>query len=103
MSRNPRRMGMGMEPRHQHQLRPALSPWEGGFTPGSNAGGGGGLLPTPPVPSLLSQFSSPEAQLAAASNLLTSLLRPVQSNMQSSNQVRLSVHTYQYIIHNRLS
>ncbi|XP_021926329.1 zinc finger protein on ecdysone puffs isoform X2 [Zootermopsis nevadensis] len=55
-----------------------VNPWEGGLVPGGRSGVGG-LLPTPPQSSnLLSQLSSPEAQLALASNLLSTLLRPQQ-------------------------
>ncbi|XP_049829586.1 zinc finger protein on ecdysone puffs-like isoform X1 [Schistocerca gregaria] len=58
-----------------------VNPWEGGLVPGNPRGGGGlaGLLPTPTQQSsLVSQLSSTEAQLAIASNLLTTLLRPQQ-------------------------
>ncbi|CAG2062439.1 unnamed protein product, partial [Timema podura] len=65
-----------------------VNPWEGGMVPGRSSGGSfsagiAGLLPTPSQPNLLSQLSSPEAQLAIASNLLTSLLRPQQSQVPS--------------------
>nr|CAD7269484.1 unnamed protein product [Timema shepardi] len=65
-----------------------VNPWEGGMVPGRSSGGSSsagiaGLLPTPSQPNLLSQLSSPEAQLAIASNLLTSLLRPQQSQVPS--------------------
>lgn len=59
-----------------------VNPWEGGLVPGGRAGITG-LLPTPPQTSnLLSQLSSPEAQLALASNLLSTLLRPQQQPPQ---------------------
>ncbi|XP_063229372.1 zinc finger protein on ecdysone puffs isoform X2 [Bacillus rossius redtenbacheri] len=63
-----------------------MNPWEGGMVPGRGGGGGGGvsgLLPTPPQTNLLSQLSSPEAQLALASNLLSTLLRPQQQQVPS--------------------
>lgn len=57
-----------------------VNPWEGGLVPGNSRSGLAGLLPTPPQQSsLVSQLSSTEAQLAIASNLLTSLLRPQQN------------------------
>lgn len=59
-----------------------VNPWEGGLVPGGRSGITG-LLPTPPQASnLLSQLSSPEAQLALASNLLSTLLRPQQQPPQ---------------------
>lgn len=59
-----------------------VNPWEGGLVPGGRSGIAG-LLPTPPQTSnLLSQLSSPEAQLALASNLLSTLLRPQQQPPQ---------------------
>lgn len=59
-----------------------VNPWEGGMVPGGRSGVAG-LLPTPPQASnLLSQLSSPEAQLALASNLLSTLLRPQQQTPQ---------------------
>ena len=59
----------------------AVNPWEGGMVPGGR-GGISALLPTPPQASnLLSQLSSsPEAQLALASNLLSTILRPQQQS-----------------------
>ncbi|XP_046389686.1 zinc finger protein on ecdysone puffs [Ischnura elegans] len=84
-----------------------VSPWEGGLVPGGGIGMGGGvglggsshqqsnpnrmggLLPTP-VPqasSLLSQLSTHEAQLAIASNLLSTLLRPQSQQQQQQQQV----------------
>ncbi|KAF4519553.1 hypothetical protein B566_EDAN004757, partial [Ephemera danica] len=80
MSRNQQRRLMDQRhPMQRYQNdRSAVNPWEGGFAPG----GGSGLLPTPSTSNLLSQLSSPEAQLAVASNLLSSLLRPVTNNFQ---------------------
>ncbi|XP_067003468.1 zinc finger protein on ecdysone puffs isoform X2 [Anabrus simplex] len=60
-----------------------VNPWEGGMVPGGMRSGVAGLLPTPPQSgNLISQLSSPEAQLAIASNLLTTLLRPQQQQNQ---------------------
>ncbi|PSN42302.1 hypothetical protein C0J52_11139 [Blattella germanica] len=53
-----------------------VNPWEGGMVPGRS--GVAGLLPTPQT-GLFSQLSnSAEAQLALASNLLSTILRPQQ-------------------------
>ncbi|XP_071444222.1 zinc finger protein on ecdysone puffs isoform X2 [Hetaerina americana] len=88
-----------------------VSPWEGGLVPGGGIGMGGGvglggsshqqsnpnrmggLLPTP-VPqtsSLLSHLSTPEAQLAIASNLLTTLLRPPPQQQQQQQQLGMGM------------
>jgi hypothetical protein len=48
-------------------------------------------LPTPPQTNLLSQLSSPEAQLALASNLLSTLLRPQQQAPQVGSFVCIAV------------
>jgi hypothetical protein len=64
-----------------------VNPWEGGMVPGGRSGIAG-LLPTPPqTTNLLSQLSTPEAQLALASNLLSTLLRPQQQPPQVGTAV----------------
>lgn len=68
-----------------------VNPWEGGLVPGGRAGVAG-LLPTPPQTSnILSQLSSPEAQLALASNLLSTLLRPQQQAPQVGSSLYRTV------------
>ncbi|KAG8230037.1 hypothetical protein J437_LFUL015256 [Ladona fulva] len=106
MRRNPR----ANRPSFGGRSSGPVSPWEGGLVPGGGIGGMGGgvglggssnhhqqnapnrmggLLPTP-VPqasNLLSHLSTPEAQLAIASNLLTTLLRPQPQHQQQQQQV----------------
>jgi hypothetical protein len=61
------------------------------LVPGGRSGLAG-LLPTPPQSSnLLSQLSSPEAQLALASNLLSTLLRPQQPSPEVSISLYMEV------------
>lgn len=67
-----------------------VNPWEGGLVPGGRSGVAG-LLPTPPQTNLLSQLSSPEAQLALASNLLSTLLRPQQQAPQVGSSLYMEV------------
>ena len=74
-----------------------VNPWEGGLVPGGRAGVAG-LLPTPPQTNLLSQLSSPEAQLALASNLLSTLLRPQQQAPQVSNCLYMEVVCHSQLI-----
>lgn len=70
-----------------------VNPWEGGLVPGGRSGVAG-LLPTPPQTNLLSQLSSPEAQLALASNLLSTLLRPQQQVPQVCSSLYVEAVCY---------
>jgi hypothetical protein len=67
-----------------------VNPWEAGLVPGGRSGVAG-LLPTPPQTNLLSQLSSPEAQLALASNLLSTLLRPQQQAPQVGSSLYMAI------------
>ena len=74
-----------------------VNPWEGGLVPGGRSGVAG-LLPTPPQTNLLSQLSSPEAQLALASNLLSTLLRPQQQAPQVGSSMYMEVVCHSQLI-----
>lgn len=69
-----------------------VNPWQGGVVPGGNQMGGLALLPTPAQTGLLSQLTTPEAQLAMATNLLNKILSP-QQNQTSNVPSLLSLHT----------
>jgi hypothetical protein len=67
------------------------------MVPGGRSGVAG-LLPTPPQSSnLLSQLSSPEAQLALASNLLSTLLRPQQPSPEVGIFLYMAVKNTLYV------
>ncbi|GLG97956.1 Uncharacterized protein GBIM_04609 [Gryllus bimaculatus] len=67
-----------------------VSPWEGGVVPGQGRPASAGILGAAPQPlNLLSQLSTPEAQLALASNLLTSLLGQQQQQAAPMPQPRV--------------
>ncbi|XP_075230089.1 protein on ecdysone puffs [Lycorma delicatula] len=75
--------GGGGSRRQSYGSSNQVNPWQGGVVPGGNQMGGLGLLPTPAQSGILSQLSTPEAQLAMATNLLNKILSPQQSQTSS--------------------
>lgn len=71
--------GGGGNRRQSYGSGSQVNPWQGGVVPGGNQMGLLGLLPTPAQSGLSSQLSTPEAQLAMATNLLNKILSPQQN------------------------
>ncbi|XP_039286489.1 zinc finger protein on ecdysone puffs isoform X1 [Nilaparvata lugens] len=66
-----------------------VNPWQGGLVPGVNQLG---LLQSHGQPSILSQLSSPEAQLAMATNLLNKILSPQEQNTTPPSLLSLPIN-----------